>query len=438
MTGRILYLTISALTSILVAMNKETIHKEQDSSESVHSLAVMAKLQKLPLKEKIAQFSEILATTSRVPLFRREIIGTSGNCVHIRDPFTGDEREMLMFGSNNYLGLANHPHILQAVKDQCDKFGTGVGGSPLLNGTTSMHLALEKRLAKLKNKKACALFASGYSAALGIIGALAKRTDLVLMDELSHASMIDAVTFHRIPFRTFRHNSTEHVEELLVKFKDKYDDIFVITEGVFSMDGDIPDIPGLLELKKRFGFCLLVDDAHGLGVLGKHGHGVQEHFDTDEIDIILGTFSKTLALTGGFVAADKGLIDFIRFSSRSYIFSASLPILTIVAASAGLDVIENEPHRVKELHDNMRFLIDKLGEKGIKVESPTAILPIPIPKEKDLQLISRQVHEKNIFLNLVEFPAVSADSPRFRVSIMSDHKKEELQRLADVVSEVLQ
>ena len=410
---------------------------ENNDQETVHTLAVMSKLQRLSLKEKILQFSEILSTTSRAPLFRREILGTSGNCVHIRDPFTGEDREMLMFGSNNYLGLADHPYILKSVKEQCDSFGTGVGGSPLLNGTTSMHLQLETRLARLKNKSGCALFSSGYSAALGI-AALFKRNDLVLMDELIHASMIDAVTFHRIPFRTFRHNSNEHLEELLNKYKDKYDDIYVITEGVFSMDGDIPDLMNLIELKNTHGFYLIVDDAHGLGVLGNNGHGIHEHFNTDEIDIILGTFSKTLALTGGFIAGAKELIDFIRFSSRAYIFSASLPILTIVAASAGLDVIEQEPERVKKLHANMDFLVSELGKRGIDVQSPTAILPIPIPPEKDLQLISRKVHEQNIFLNLVEFPAVPVDSPRFRVSVMSEHTKEELLRLADVISTVLQ
>jgi glycine C-acetyltransferase len=272
----------------------------------------------------------------------------------------------------------------------------------------------------------------------GLATSLLNKKTMVILDEYSHASFLDGVMMSRSRFKLFAHNDMQGLQKCLDETVGKFDDIFVATEGVFSMDGDRGNLEDIVKLKKEYGFLIVLDDAHGLGVVGKNGHGAHEPFNRDDIDIIMGTFSKTLASTGGFVAANSKIINFMRFMTRSYMFSASLPPVSICQISAGLELIEKEEWRVKKLKDNTTFFQDFLRKKQIKFnKTDSAIITIIIPAEKNIRKIGKQIHDLGIFLNTVEFPAVPKELERLRISIMADHTSEDLERLSMVLERVL-
>jgi 8-amino-7-oxononanoate synthase len=335
-----------------------------------------------------------------------------------------------MLGSNNYLGLAYHPFIREAVKRVIDDYGVGMGGPPLLNGMSDLHRQLELRLARLKGGEDALLFSSGYQANLGWVVGLLREGDILIYDELNHASLYDGVALAGAQSRAirFRHNDCFHLEQLLRRFgENRTGQLIVAVEGVYSMDGDLAPIPQILKLCRKYGASLMVDDAHGTGVMGKTGAGTAEHFGVlGEIDIYLGTFSKAFGTTGGFIVARREVIDYLRFFARSYMFSAHLPPTTVATVLAGLEVIHREPERIARLHENAAYLEQGLNALNLNVRREAAILPVKIPSTIDLRCLNLRFHEEGIFLNPIEYPAVPKNEQRLRLSVMATHTKEDL------------
>jgi 8-amino-7-oxononanoate synthase len=339
-----------------------------------------------------------------------------------------------MFGSNNYLGLTTHPHLIEAVKRAVDEFGVGMGGPPLLNGMSSLHRKLEARIAQFKGSEDALLFASGFQAQLGWVNGLLRDDDVLICDELVHASLYDAIKLVSVGTRvrafTFKHNNCEDLEKRLVKCQQLETAnrlIYVAVEGVYSMDGDLAPLPAIRELCDRYGAILVVDDAHGTGVMGKKGTGTDEHFGLKgRIDVTMGTFSKALGVTGGFITASREVIEYLRFFARSYMFSASLSTPVVAAILAGFDIIEQEPERISQLRANSNYLLQQLQASGFQASSDSAIIPVRIPAEIAIRTLAWRFHQEGIFVNSVEYPAVPLNAQRLRISVMATHTREDL------------
>ncbi|MBK6480845.1 MAG: pyridoxal phosphate-dependent aminotransferase family protein [Saprospiraceae bacterium] len=335
--------------------------------------------------------------------------------------FAGDHK-ILMFGSNSYLGLTNHPKVKEAAINAIHKYGTGVSGSRLLNGNLSMHRLLEERLANFVGKEDAVVVSTGFQANLAALPPIIDRSSYLLMDKLSHASILEAATLSLGRKLKFEHDNLESLEKMLIHARE---DAFkvVVTEGVFSMEGDIPDIPGLVNLSKKHGALVMVDDAHALGVLGKNGAGSASHFGcTDQVDIITGTFSKSLAALGGFVAANKDIINLIKHSARAQMFSAGLQPASVGAVLAALDIMEQEPELIERLWDNTRYALAQLQQMGFETGRGQApIIPIYIRDDFKTYLLARRLYDDGIFVNPVVSPATATDSSLIRFSIMTGH-----------------
>ncbi len=354
------------------------------------------------------------------------------------DHYTGETKTMLMFGSNNYLGLANHPYVKGYVCRIIQKHGTGIGGPPLLNGYTSLHRELEERLADLKATEDALIFSSGYGANVGLVSALLGSEDLVVYDAYSHASFYDGIKMSGAQAVHFSHNDVELLEQTLARtntmnFKDR----FVGIEGIYSMDGDIAPLDKIATICKSNNSVLILDDAHGTGVMGDNGLGTASHFGLDgQIDITMGTFSKTFAVTGGFVAASKPIINYLRFFARSYMFSASLPPTVVASVLAALDVIDKEKYLQTKLRDNINYMAECLQQLGFPANSLTPIFPLKVPVQMNIRKAAYDFHQKGIFINSIEYPAVPKSQQRFRISIMATHTKEDIDRLMEAIVEI--
>lgn len=368
---------------------------------------------------------------------RRCITSAADREVLVADP-TGATHPMLMFGSNNYLGLATHPHLRERAAAALEEFGAGVGGPPLLNGYTSLHRELEQRLAALKGAEDALIFASGYAANVGLVTGIMQKTDTVYYDAYSHASFCDGMKMAGVQAFSFPHNDIARLRAMLAAGRtNRTGDCYVAVEGVYSMDGDLAPLPELVALCREFDAMLIVDDAHGTGVMGANGGGTAEHFGVkDGITISMGTFSKTFAVTGGFVAGPKPVIDYLRYFARSYMFSASLSPVVVATVLAGLDVLEQEPERRWHLRQNIAYAAMCLTHLGFDVRPETAIIPLIVPEWMDIRYASRLFHEKGIFVNSIEYPAVPVTQQRFRISIMATHTGRDIERLAAAVREV--
>jgi glycine C-acetyltransferase len=345
---------------------------------------------------------------------------------------------MLMFGSNNYLGLANHPYVKEKVRQAIEKFGAGIGGPPLLNGYTSLHRELEERLAALKGAEDALIFSSGYGANVGLVTALMNPDCFVVYDAYSHASFCDGIKMSGVQSFRFPHNNIFILEQRLKNLRACSDkDIYVGVEGVYSMDGDLAPLDKLVELCKKYNAYLVVDDAHGTGVMGKTGSGTAEHFDVDgKVDLIMGTFSKTFAVTGGFVAGSKDITNYMRYFARSYMFSASLPPIVIAAVLAGLDVLQKDNGLLQSLRDNIKYTGKRLSSLGFNTGNETAIFPLIVPEEMNIRKAAFEFHKRGIFMNSIEYPAVPLSQQRFRISIMATHTNEDIDKLVEVIDEV--
>ncbi|MBC3757232.1 pyridoxal phosphate-dependent aminotransferase family protein [Hyunsoonleella sp. SJ7] len=392
------------------------------------------------LKAKSFNFNGMLNTleTNKQFTYRRIVVSATGRTVFIFDKELKKEREMLMFASNNYLGFANHPYIKEKIITVLKKYGTGVGGPPLLNGYTLLMKDLENRLSSLKKKEDTLIFPSGYMANLGLVSAISASHNNFVLDKHSHASLYDGIKLNNANFNTFKHNDLESLEDVLQKLEPKnYQDVFVCVEGVYSMDGDLAKLPAIVDKCKKHEAMLVLDDAHGTGLLGENGGGTAEYFQMEkEVDISMGTFSKVFALTGGFLSADKDIIDYIRYFSRPYVFSAALPPVTIASVLAGLDLVESEPWRRKKVLENTKYALSKLQNFELTADPQAAIISVRVPTWVNIREANVALDKMGIFLNSIEFPAVSQNDQRFRISISAEHTLEDIDKLVTCLEEV--
>lgn len=355
--------------------------------------------------------------------YLKSIEGSSGPRVHI------DGREMIMFASYNYLGLISHPRVKEAAKRAIDEYGTGAAGVRLLAGTTKAHEELEEKIAQFKKTEDAITYSSGYVTNLAAITTLCQRGDLVIMDKLDHASIIDGCMLSGANHRSFLHNNMESLENILAQ-AEHYQNKLIVVDAVYSMDGDIANLPELSRLAKKYNAKLMVDEAHSIGVIGETGHGIEEHFGLENsVDIYMGTLSKTIPSIGGYLTGNKDLISFLKLSSRPFIFSASLPPVAVVTAKACFEVIESEPELVKQLQRNIKHFREGLKKLGYNTgQSQTAIVPIMVGEEEKTLQLCRIVNEEGVFICPILFPAVPKGTNRLRAHVLATHTPEDIEK----------
>ncbi len=343
-------------------------------------------------------------------------------------------KKFIMFGSNNYLGLANDPRMKQASIDAVKKFGTGVAGSRFLNGNTVLHMELERKLAAFKEREAALVYASGYQMNLGVVSALVGKGDFAIVDKLDHASILDGCRLSHGEIRRFKHNNMVDLERVLKEIGPGHGKL-VIVDGVFSMEGDIAPIPEISKLCRKYGARLMVDDAHATGVMGKHGRGTCEHFGLNhkDVDLVVGTCSKSFASVGGFAVGDEDIIHYIQHVSRSMIFSAALPPASVAAISKAIDIIEAEPQRIKKLWDNSAYLMKNFKRMGLNTgETKSPIIPVVIGDNEKTFMLWRMLYDRGLFTNPVVSPAVPPKRSLLRVVVTATHTREQLDRALDI------
>jgi len=338
-------------------------------------------------------------------------------------------KRVIMIGSNNYLGLTIHPRVKEAAIKAIEKFGSGCAGSRFLNGTLEIHEELESKLARFFRKEAALVFATGYQTNLGTISALLGRNDVAIIDKYDHASIFDGCRLSFGQVKKYRHNDMRDLERVLEATKDKGK--LIIVDGVFSMEGDIADLPSIIKLAKTYGARVMVDDAHGIGVLGEGGRGTAEHFGLeDPVDLIMGTYSKSLAAIGGFVAGSREVIDFIKHVGRSMIFSASLPPSLVASVSTALDIIEEQPQLRTQLWKNTHKMLEGYKELGYDTgTSETPIVPIIIKDNMKVYEMCKLLFQHGVFVNPVVSPAVPPGRELLRTSYMATHTEEQLDKV---------
>ena len=370
--------------------------------------------------------------------YRRPLLSASRNRVVIFDETTGKEREMIMMGSNNYLGLTAHPKVIKAAEKAIEKYGVGAGSVPLLAGTYDLHKELEVKLAKLKGCEDAVIFPTGYGTNVGCLSALVREKDLAVLDRLTHASIIDGCIMSSGKFRTFRHSDMQNLREVLERNKDNFDGKLIAVDGVYSMDGDIAPLPEIVDIAREYGARVMVDDAHATGVIGERGRGTASHFKMEgKVDIVMGTLSKALGQLGGFVASSKEVVNYLRCFARSYFFSSSLPPVVVASVLAAIEVMESEPELHQNLWKNIKYFKENLQYLGFNIRnSESAIIPIIIGDELLLRKMSKRIHEEGIYINPVPYPAVPRDQTRFRTSIMATHTREDLDTTLKVLEKV--
>jgi 8-amino-7-oxononanoate synthase len=347
-------------------------------------------------------------------------------------------REMVMLGSNNYLGLCSHPKVKERAAEALRKYGAGCAGSRFLNGTLDIHVELEERLADFMKKPACITFSTGFLANLGVLGSIPAKGDTIYLDRQDHACIYDGARLAiGADVKKFKHNDPVDLRRLLVMNGDKNGRILVV-DGVFSMEGDIAPLPEYAEICSSYDMALMVDDAHGVGVLGRHGRGTAEHFDLEsKVDIIMGTFSKSLAAVGGFVVGEPDVINYIKHRARALIFTAAPPPASVAAVLAALDIIEAEPERRERLWENTRFMLTGLRAIGFDCgESSTPVIPIVVGDDFKAFRMAKRLDEEGVFVNAVVSPASAPGRALIRTSYMATHRREHLTRALEAFHRV--
>lgn len=343
-------------------------------------------------------------------------------------------KDVLMFGSNSYLGLTNHPKLKEAAKAAIDKYGSGCAGSRFLNGTLDLHIDLEERLADYVGKEGALVFSTGFQVNLGVISSIPGRHDYIIIDSLDHACIIDGARLSFARTLKYDHNNMADLEKVLSKLPEDKIKLIVI-DGVFSMEGDIAKLPEIVSLAKKYSANIMVDDAHGLGVLGPLGRGTAAHFGlTNDVDLIMGTFSKSLATIGGFIASDKDSINYLKHNARSLIFSASIAPANAASVIAALELIQSEPERIQKLWDNTHYALKLLKEAGFDTgHTETPIIPIMIRDDYKTFLLTKMLLDEGVFVNPVVSPAVPSTSSLIRFSLMATH---EFSQIEEAVSKI--
>ncbi len=350
-------------------------------------------------------------------------------------------KDVLMFGSNSYLGLTNHPKLKEAAKKAVDKYGSGCAGSRFLNGTLDLHIELEEKLAKFTGKEEAIVFSTGMQVNLGVLSSILGRKDFIISDESNHASIVDGTRLSFATTRKYRHNdmaSLETVLERVGKDRGPEDMALIVTDGVFSMEGDIARLPEIVRISKKYKANIMVDDAHGLGVLGELGKGTCNYFGlTDDVDLIMGTFSKSLATIGGFIATSHEIANWLKHNARSLIFSASIAPANTAAVIAALELIQNEPERIEKLWANTRHAKQMLDELGFDTgHSETPIIPIYIRDVNMTFMLTRQLQEEGVFVNPVITPAVPPEESLIRFSLMATHSFDQIDTAINKIAKI--
>ncbi len=345
--------------------------------------------------------------------------------------------DVLMFGSNSYLGLTNHPKLKEASKKAIDKYGSGCAGSRFLNGTLDIHLELEEKLASYVGKEGALVFSTGFQVNLGVISSIPGRHDYIIIDDLDHACIIDGARLSFAKVLKYRHNDMASLQKVLER--TELDRIkLIVVDGVFSMEGDLANLPEIIELAKKYNANIMVDDAHGLGVMGSYGKGTAKHFGvTDQVDLIMGTFSKSLASIGGFIAGDNDTINYLKHNARSLIFSASIAPANAASVIAALDLILEEPERIDRLWENTKFALDLFNHYKFDTgHTVTPIIPIYIRDDFKTFKLTKLLLDEGVFVNPVVSPAVPSTSSLIRYSLMATHTKDQIQESIEKIYKI--
>ncbi len=345
-------------------------------------------------------------------------------------------KEIIMLGSNNYLGLTNHPKVKEAARAAITKYGTGCAGSRFLNGTLDIHIELEEKLARLVGKQKALVFSTGFMVNQGVLSSLVQRNESIIVDRTDHASIIDGARLSFADVRKYKHNDMDNLELVLQNERER--NKLIVIDGVFSMEGDIARLPEIITLAEKYDAVVMVDDAHGIGVLGDHGRGTCDHFGlTDRTHLIMGTFSKSLASVGGFIAADEDTIHFIQHQARSLIFSASMPPGSVASVSAAVDVMLEESWRHEALWRNNDVMRQRLDAAGFNTgPSQTPIIPAIVGEDMTAFIFCRRLIDEGVFVNPVVSPAVEAGNALIRLSLMATHTEDEINKAMDIMERV--
>ena len=374
------------------------------------------------LKNRYAQYTEVQKVKAAgVYAFFRKFESKQETVVKV------EGKEVLMFGSNSYLGLTTHPHVIEASHKAMEKYGTSCAGSRFLNGTTELHDELEKRLAKFLQKEDAIVFSTGFQVNLGVLPTLMKKGDALLLDRMNHASLFEGARLSDATTTVFRHNDMQSLEKKLEHLSDVPVKMIAV-DGVFSMEGNIAKLPEIVQLAEKYDTSVMVDCAHAIGVLGDHGRGTADHFGlTDKVELIGGTFSKSLASLGGYIAGDTETIQYLKHHARSLIFSASMTPASTAAALAALDIIEQDDSHRQKLWKNTHYALDQLQELGFDIgESETPIIPVYIRDNNKAYHFTMRLFEEGVFVNPVVAPAVSPSDSLVRFSLMATHTHDQI------------
>ena len=345
--------------------------------------------------------------------------------------------EVLMFGSNAYTGLTGDQRVIDAAKAALDKYGSGCAGSRFLNGTLDLHVQLEKELAEFVHKDDTLCFSTGFSVNAGVLAVVVGRGDYIICDDRDHASIVDG---RRLSFARqlhYKHNDMEDLENILKGLPHEAVKLIVV-DGVFSMEGDLANLPKIVELKHKYNCSIMVDEAHGLGVFGDHGRGVCDHFGlTDEIDLIMGTFSKSMASIGGFIASDSDTINYLRHTCRTYIFSASNTPAATAAALEALHILQQEPERIEKLWEVTKYALKRFREEGFEIgETESPIIPLYIHDVEKTFVVVARAYEDGVFINPVIPPACAPQDTLVRFALMATHTKDEVERAVNILKKI--
>lgn len=391
-------------------------------------------------KEVSSSFNDWVeeAKTQGFHLLEQELQGKPSNHVIIYDDFNKIYKQVLNFSSYNYLGLSHHPKVISAAAKALRHYGLGASGSPILSGTFKIHNEFCDELARFKQTESVLLYPSGYSGNIGVISALLRPGDVAFIDKNIHASIVDGILLSRAKARYFNHNDTEQLEYYLSKESSTCRKL-VIVEGVYSMDGTLSNLPEIVRVAKKYNSAIMIDEAHSTLIFGKNGRGVAEHFDIeDDIDISIGTLSKSFGGIGGFIAGKKDLIEYIKYYSRSRFFSCALPPGITAGLKQALDIYLTNPQLKEKLWQNIEYSIKILRSKGIDIgNTQSQVIPIMINNDKIIFELGRKILNRNLFIQPVAYPAVKRNRSRFRMSITANHTKKDINNAVAILTECL-
>ncbi|ROU06613.1 aminotransferase class I/II-fold pyridoxal phosphate-dependent enzyme [Lysobacter enzymogenes] len=402
----------------------------------------LIELERQPFKQRLAfQYSLYLNEVEQGFMTGREGFGPVDRRMKYKDLNSDQFNDVLVFGSNSYLGLSNDPYVKAKVIEAVEKYGIGSGGSPAFSGYTRQHKELEQRLAALAGHEDAVLLPGGYMANLCWVNGLMNRNDIIVYDKNSHASVINAIKMTNVPFYTFDPERLEEFEKLIARIKQKAKpgvQIFSTVEGVRSIDGTIIELKQYLEICRAHDIIVILDDAHGLGTVGKRGRGTLEHLDLmGQVDLRMSTCSKAIGAQGAFVSGSKEHIFLLRNFSYPYLFTSGLAQPTIAAISAALDVIEREPERIERLHENVRYMQDKLEAQGMRIiRGDSGIIPVFFSEDGVVRKINRALYRRGLFANIMEYPMVPPGLERLRLSVMATHTHEEIDTAVEMIAQV--